>query len=276
LIGEVMRVLHEHPILSIDRGDNVEIAQLQIIPHLLDLDNLNHIWSTQGDTAYRLSVAYEMSLAPVAMAIAAEPSPLVATPQMLSWGAMNRLMNEDKAGVISLKPGVEYFEIDTDREDWVPHISYVEQILASPPELQNVFKIEGGLTRELDILVAGKENATLQLVWNVWRRKVDHSIVAWREGIPDQVPPQEKEISNAPGSTVPFFPNRIDPDDIDSRRIVKAKLPDDIALADTKAWQAVLYAVHEWEHEEPLGSGNRVVTGIISNPVLFYGIGVGG
>ena len=276
LIGEVMRVLHEHPILSIDRGDNVEIAQLQIIPHLLDLDNLNHIWSTQGDTAYRLSVAYEMSLAPVAMAIAAEPSPLVATPQMLSWGAMNRLMNEDKAGVISLKPGVEYFEIDTDREDWVPHISYVEQILASPPELQNVFKIEGGLTRELDILVAGKENATLQLVWNVWRRKVDHSIVAWREGIPDQVPPQEKEISNAPGSAVPFFPNRIDPDDIDSRRIVKAKLPDDIALADTKAWQAVLYAVHEWEHEEPLGSGNRVVTGIISNPVLFYGIGVGG
>ena len=273
LIGEVMRVLHEHPILSVDRGDNVEVAQLQIIPHLLDLDNLNHIWSTQGDTAYRLSVAYEMSLAPVPMAIAVEPSPLVATPQMLSWGAMNRFMNEENTGVISLKPGVEYFEIDTDKEDWIPHISYIEQIPASIPELQYVIKVGGDLTSDLDILIAGKENATLQLVWSVWRRKADHSIVAWREGIPDQALPEEKEISNTPGSIIPFFPNRIDPGDIDSRRVVKAKLPDDIALADTKTWQAVLYAVHEWEHEEPLGSGNRVITGMISNPVLFYGVG---
>jgi hypothetical protein len=57
LVGEVMRVLHEQPVISVDDGNNSEIAQLQIVPHTLNLDNLNHIWSTQGDTPYRLSVA---------------------------------------------------------------------------------------------------------------------------------------------------------------------------------------------------------------------------
>ena len=84
---------------------------------------------------------------------------------------------------------------------------------------------------------------------------------------------KEKEIKNDPGSTEPFFPNRIDPENIDSRRIVKAKLPDDVRLTDTKTWQAVLYAIYEWEHEEPLDSGNIVTTPIKSNSVLFYGVG---
>ena len=273
LIGEVMRVLHEQPILSVDNGDNVEIAQLQIIPHSLDLDNLNHIWSTQGETAYRLSVAYEMSLAPIPLANATKPGALVGDPRIVSWGAMTRPVDQEKEGMISFKPGVEFLEIDTDRDDWIPHISFVEQIDVSYQELQYVFKVEADLSNELDILIAGEENAKLKLVWNVWRRKTDHSVVSWKEDIVDSVEPKEKEIKNDPGSTEPFFPNRIDPENIDSRRIVKAKLPDDVRLTDTKTWQAVLYAIYEWEHEEPLDSGNIVTTPIKSNSVLFYGVG---
>ena len=77
LIGEVMRILHEQPVISVSNGTNGEIAQLQIVPHPLNLDNLNHIWSTQGDTAYRLSVAYEMALAPIPLTEAVERSSLV-------------------------------------------------------------------------------------------------------------------------------------------------------------------------------------------------------
>jgi len=273
LIGEVMRILHEQPVLSIENGNSVELAQLQIVPHILDLDNLNHIWSTQGETAYRLSVAYEMSLAPIPLAKATEPSALVGDPGMVGWGKMNRPEDKEKEGIISYRPSVEYLETDTDRDDWMPHISYVETIAVSTKELEYVFKVEGDLNAALDVLIAGKSNGKVKLIWNVWRRKTDNSVVAWKEDIADTVDPTEKEIKDdlVPGQ--PFYPNRIDPENIDSRRIFKAKLPDDVRLADTKTWQAVLYAIHDWSHEEPVGSGTMVETIIKSNSILFYGDG---
>lgn len=273
LIGEVLRVLHEQPVVSVTNGSNLEIAQLQIVPHPLNLDNLNHIWSTQGDTAYRLSVAYEMALAPIPLAEPVARSPLAGDPQIVSWGAMTRRPEKEKDGLVSLKPMVEYLEIDTEGEDWMPHICLVEHIDASHKEIHYVFKIEGSLNEEMDVLIAGKNNGKVKLVWNLWRRKTDNSVVAWKEDIPDSVMPAEKEIKNEPGSTDQFFPNRIDPNDIDSRRIVQVKLPDDVNGSDTKTWQAMLHAVHEWKHEEPADSGNFVTTCIKSNPVLLYGDG---
>ena len=273
LIGEVMRVLHEQPVISVDDGNNSEIAQLQIVPHPLNLDDLNHIWSTQGDTAYRLSVAYEMSLAPIPLAVEVERSPLTGDPQLTVWGAMERRPEKEKEGMISYKPVVEYLEIDTDSEDWMPHICLVEHIDASHKELHYVFKVEGNLNEEMDVLIAGRNNGKVKLVWNVWRRKTDNSIVAWKEDIPDSVLPVKKEVKDDPGSSDPFFPNRIDPNDIDSRRIVKVKLPDDIKESDTKTWQAMLHAIHEWNHEEPADSGEFVTTLIKSNSVLLYGDG---
>ena len=40
LIGEVMRILHEQPVLAVDDDDHNEIAQLQIVPHAMNLDAL--------------------------------------------------------------------------------------------------------------------------------------------------------------------------------------------------------------------------------------------
>ncbi len=273
LIGEVMRILHEQPVLSVDDDDHNEIAQLQVVPYTMNLDNLNHIWSTQSDTSYRLSVAYEMALAPVPHTLPSNPSPLVGDSQMVSWGAMTRPPEKEKDGAISLKPIVEYLEIDTTSEDWMPHICLVEQINASENKLHYVFKVDGNLDETLDILIAGRNNGKVKLVWNVWRRKTDNSIVAWKEDIPDSVPPAEKEIKDDPEPSDPFFPNRIDPDDIDSRRIFNVKLPDDVKDSDTKTWQAMLHAIHEWNHEEPADSGEFKTTLIKSNSVLLYGEG---
>jgi hypothetical protein len=271
LIGEVMRILHEQPLLSVDDDDRNEIALLQVVPYTMSLDSLNHIWSTQGDTSYRLSVAYEMALAPVPHVLPSDPSPLVGDSQMVSWGAMTRPPAREKDGAISLKPTVAYLEIDTSGEDWMPHICFVEQVDASQQSLHYVFKVAGDLDETLNILIAGRNNAKVKLVWNVWRRKTDNSIVAWKEDIPDSVPPVEKEIPDDAGSTDPFFPTRIDPADIDSRRIVNVKLPDDIKESDTATWQAMLHAIHDWDHEEPTGSGVIKTTLIKSNSVLLYG-----
>jgi hypothetical protein len=273
LIGEVMRILHEQPVLSVDSDDNIEMAQLQIVPHTLNLDNLNHIWSTQGETAYRLSVAYELALAPIPLAQATGPGALVGDSKVVSWGSMQRPVDKEKEGLIIFKPVVEFVEIDTAMENWAPQICFVQRIDAETQELQHVFKVDTSLSAELDIMIAGKENTKLKFFWNVWRRKKDNSVVTWKEDIADTVEPKIKEIKNSPGATEPFFPNRIDPENIDSRRIVKAKLPVDVAESDTKTWQAVLYAIYEWEHEDPLGSGNVIKTPVRSNSILFVGLG---
>ena len=109
LIGEVMRVLHEQPVVSLDGGTASKVASLEIVPHPLNLDNLNHIWSTQGDTAYRLSVAYEMALAPIPLAREAESSPKAGDFSALSWGEKHALRGT-KEGPVSGRPGVTFLE----------------------------------------------------------------------------------------------------------------------------------------------------------------------
>src|SRR6185503_12269288 len=68
LVGGVMQGLHENPILMLQDDAAQDVAQLQVVLHALSLDDLNHIWSTQGDTPYRLSVGYELALLPLPLA----------------------------------------------------------------------------------------------------------------------------------------------------------------------------------------------------------------
>jgi hypothetical protein len=271
LIGEVMRTLHEQPLLALSDVDGNQIASLQVVPHTMNLDNLNHIWSTQTDISYRLSVAYEIALAPVPLAYPAEASPLVGDPHMVVWGDVKREPGKERDGIISLQPQVEYLEVDTSIPNWVPHICYVETIAPSSQQLHYVFKVVGNLDTPLDVLIAGQNNGMTKMMWNVWSRKTDNKIAAWKENIADTQPPVDKELKDPPTSTDPFFPGRIDPDDIDSRRIFQVKLPDDVKAVDTKSWQAMLFAIHEWTHEQPSDSGNMVTTAIMSNSILFYG-----
>jgi hypothetical protein len=274
LIGEVMRVLHQQPVLAVADAEENEIAELQVVPYTMNLDNLNHIWSTQSDISYRLSVAYEMALAPVPHRLPVESAPLVGDPQIISRGVMTREPGKEKVGLISLQPQVEYLEIDTSGEDWMPHICFVENVDPSMQKLHYVFNVTGPLDDALDILIAGKNMGKVKLVWNLWRRNVDNSIVAWQEDIADTGLPIEKELKDGAVIAEPFVPNQIDPDDIDPRRIFQVKLPTDVQDSNTRNWQAVLYAIHEWSHESPAASGTFITTPIKSNSVLFYGDGV--
>jgi uncharacterized protein DUF4255 len=64
LLGEVIRVFHEKPILPPLDLDGLTV-RMQAVFEPLTLDQINHLWATQGDVTYRPSVAYEMSLLPV-------------------------------------------------------------------------------------------------------------------------------------------------------------------------------------------------------------------
>lgn len=65
LIGEAIRVLHENPEINLRRKDNSEFAEVQIMMHNISMDDMNKIWSAQGEAAYRISVGCELSLIPV-------------------------------------------------------------------------------------------------------------------------------------------------------------------------------------------------------------------
>jgi hypothetical protein len=78
LMGEVMRVLHEAPVMPTLVVDDEEF-RLQAVFLPLSIDDLNKIWSTQSDASYRPSIAYEFALAPIVPSQRSVESPLVST-----------------------------------------------------------------------------------------------------------------------------------------------------------------------------------------------------
>lgn len=241
LIGEVMRVLHEQPVISVDGGNNHEIAQLQIVPHPLNLDNLNHIWSTQGDTAYRLSIAYEMALAPIPLAEAVERSSLVGEIGTRVQGDMDREPTPDGGFVIETSaPVVHKVTVDVIKPDWSPHICFVDEASNSlaytllMPKSQ--LPTSGFL--QLKVLVAGKISEQVDLVWETW----NPGNGAWERF-------SSSQSLNINTDTID--PENFDPD-----------LAADINLPLQDKGQATLYSERAWERPD----GSTVT--LRSNPLL--------
>lgn len=84
VLGNVMQAFHEHPEQQIIFTRPVktvtenpatvggtlcqaidEIANIQVIFKTLTLEEINQIWSTQGDTIFRSAIAYEFALVPI-------------------------------------------------------------------------------------------------------------------------------------------------------------------------------------------------------------------
>ena len=66
LIGNVMRHLHENPVLRVP--ETGPIAELQIVLSSFSAEDMGHVWASQRETSSRLSVVYELALVPVPMA----------------------------------------------------------------------------------------------------------------------------------------------------------------------------------------------------------------
>jgi hypothetical protein len=81
LLGEVVRLFHEHPIvgpLAASGAASAARYALQAVLRAPDMEEINHVWTTQGnDLPYRASAAYEFALAAVDPAVFVEPAPPV-------------------------------------------------------------------------------------------------------------------------------------------------------------------------------------------------------
>jgi hypothetical protein len=244
LVGEVMRVLHESPIMIISGNNGAPVMHLQTVMLPLTLDDINHIWSTQGDTPYRLSVAYEMALLPVPRKKPVRKEQLVG-----STGVDARRditvppLPEEGFGVSTSSPEVRYKEVNTNDARWAPHICFLTD---DGKELRYVQSLPHTTEEtELEILVAGKANAGIKLVWETWQEWDGKTKKGgWSEPVPDGENP-EITIPDKDADDEPIVSNVIDPDNIETALKHTVQLPFD--PAEQVRAQAVLYAVREMD-----------------------------
>lgn len=183
LVGEVMRVLHQKPVISVNDATDSEVAQLQIVPHPLNLDNLNHVWSTQGDTPYRLSVAYEMALAPIPLSVPVEKSPWVGEVGVYAEPDVDPdVLPASGFGIDTSSPVVPVVSININSPDWSPHICFVHQNKCRYSLALELGSIE--LTSfNPQIWIASDENAAIDLVWERWQSDAGWQVVSSRRNV---------------------------------------------------------------------------------------------
>jgi hypothetical protein len=233
VIGEVVRIFHETPVVRLTAGG--EDFEVHVIFQNLALDQLNQLWSTQGDVAYRPSVLYEVSLAPVIPKKKATGSPLVGS---LALGARADMKAVEGAGTAT-PPDVPLVEVDTSHEEWAPAICFVRSAGCAQS-----FSLEANSAEisalALRVWIAGAAGAPVALRWDVWDRTA-----GWRTQ-------EAAQVATAVGTTLD--PER-PPADSDTAPIV-------LPFTD-HAGQAVLYAERTYA---------RVTDGVSitvrSNPLL--------
>ncbi|MFK7868724.1 MAG: DUF4255 domain-containing protein [Roseobacter sp.] len=164
LLGDVMRVLHEQPILPPIDADGIEVRTRVVFMPSSD-EQINQIWSTQGDVHYRPSAVFEMALTPIV------PRELMPEPAIVgAIGSEVRLTADKYApfdGVIT-GPRVAALTVDTDNPAWRPAIVLIWQ---DGVHRSLSFDVEGaefaGFTPQ--VWIAGDPGTDVDLVWQIWR-----------------------------------------------------------------------------------------------------------
>ncbi|SEM05786.1 Protein of unknown function [Syntrophus gentianae] len=237
LLGEVMRLFHETPVQTALTVDD-ETFRLQVIFLPLGADDLNHIWSTQGDVSYRPSIAYEMALAPV---LPREPRP--ESPLVGRIGSEVRAVSIARTSPFSgatAAPPVPRSTVDNSRPDWAPVICFVADEVCAGSLLFALGSQE--LTDFVPaVWVAGEPGAAVTLAWQRWT-----SSGGWQD---------EADTTNTTATSL-----TLDPELGGDAQTVEFALPVDLVSG---GGQAVLYAERSW-----VRGADGVTVKVRSNPLL--------
>lgn len=235
VLGEIMRLFHEQPVLETLTVDG-ETLRLQVVFQPLTSDEMNHIWSTQSETSFRASLAYEMALGVVVPKQRHVPAPLVG-----AIGSELRARIDARHapfGGNAFGPPVEAGEVPVEVESWAPRICFVRggrcfQSIA--------LSLSGGDVNGFNppsIWVAGDSAATVTLRWQIW-----DSVTGWHD--------HPATLAVQPVSS------GIDPDGTIPATLSNFALP-----FNNHAGQAVLYAVRQYTRSD------GAVVQVRSNPLL--------
>ena len=246
LIGEVMRVFHEMPVQIIQVDDNGEDTDfhIQAVFEPLSTDSINQIWSTQGnDVAYRPSVSYEISLAPVLPLDKSVGAPLVAAAgfqveESMTWAKSDKL-GQDYSEAIRI-PAIKKQKVDTTSVGWIPAICFLYQ---NQYTQSHIIAKDQLPANGIGVLLAGEPGTTVTLRWEVW-----DSTQGWNV----------HEAIASPPTIVSIKRDTLDPDHPE-------QVPDEtVTLPISSSGQAVLYAIRTYNR----ASDNTTIQ-VRSNPLLL-------
>ena len=244
LLGELLRIFRRQPVFDAGAFDDEHI-QLQVVFSPVTDEQINQIWSTQGDTTYRPSVIYEMALAPVIPAQLYVEPPVVGMLGNQAFSSMAQRYAGFSGDVQG--PKVPYRLVDIDNPSWAAEICWIYQSDCAHTLSFDVDSAEfTAFTPQ--IWVAGDSGDTVDLVWEIW-----DSTDGWRG-------------TGAPQTVTPFS-NAIDPENIPPA--VPSTFPQDITMPVTiptglNAAQGLLYATRS----VTLVAGEAPIQ-IRSNPLLI-------
>ncbi len=235
ILGEVIRLFHEVPVLA-SMNVNEEQVQLQMVLQSLSPDDLNHIWSTQKDTAYRPSVAYEVAIGPIVPSVRSTGSPMVGGIGSQLYPRMDARQAPFTGSVVI--PPILATTVPIEMEDWAPVICFlVNSNCAQSLNFEAGSDEVNAFTP--NVWIAGDTTETVTLRWDIWDRQN-----GWRaDGT--TVETQPISIAINPDLAVPGTPETI-------------SLP----FTDTPG-QAVLYAVRSFTR-----GSDGVQIEVRSNPLL--------
>ncbi len=131
MLSQVMRLFQEQPVLLIE-GDTVdELWHTQFIARPLADDQINQIWSTQGETIYRPSIVYEIALAPIKPDT---PTPQVGRVASIGARAENNINNQYSSWPGDRKtrfPKAPSVTVNLSNSQWAPAIMMVTGQMAN-------------------------------------------------------------------------------------------------------------------------------------------------
>jgi hypothetical protein len=186
LLGELLRIFRRQPVFDAgDFGD--EHIELQVVFSPVSDEQINQIWSTQGETTYRPSIIYEMALAPVIPAQRYVQPPAVGMLGNQAYPGME-YRHAGFSGDVQ-GPLVPYHLVDVDDSAWAPRICWLYDASCV---FTLSFDVNGAAFAAFtpQIWVAGDTGDTVDLVWETW-----DSGDGWRSaGAPQTVTPFSEAI----------------------------------------------------------------------------------
>jgi hypothetical protein len=167
LLGMVMSYFNENrimPLLNIGS----ETLRLQAVFTPTTDEQINQIWSTQGDTTYRPSVIYEISLAPVMPTTLRGQPPRVGFTGLETGADMNRRF-DPFAGSLRA-PGVALNTVNSVNPAWTPVACWVDAGECKSSLTIDVDTVDP-TTVTPSLWIAGKSGTSVSLEWQVWEQE---------------------------------------------------------------------------------------------------------
>jgi hypothetical protein len=164
LLGGVLSAFHASPVLPpVSVGDTTVRPQVVFQP--LAAEDLNHLWATQGELAYRPSVAYEVALVPVPPT---EPDPGARLVGAIGLGV--RAAEDGRHDPFHgspWSPPVPARDVDTRPAGWSPAICFVDDGRCA--EVVSLALAGDELASFAPhVWIAGERDAPVRLHWEVW------------------------------------------------------------------------------------------------------------